>query len=97
MIPEGLERGDLVEVHWVDIVESVDSDPAEAQLALRISIGYFHGEKESKGFPCIVTSTTKDEEVTQSGWCIYPKCVIASVKVIKRKRRRRKAIDASNS
>lgn len=85
------EKGDLIEVHWLDTAEDNVGDPADAEIALRISIGYFLQKKISHGVPCIVTTTTLDSGISlnQCGWCIYPEGNILEAKLIKRKRRSR--------
>lgn len=87
-----LEKGDLVEVHWVDITEDNVGDPADAEVSLRISIGYFLERKDSRGVPCIVTTTTLDSGIslTQSGWCIYPEGNIKEINVIRRRKKNAK-------
>lgn len=86
-----MAAGDLIEIHWVDITEDGTGDPARAEMAERISIGFFIEKKESRGIPCIVTSTTKDTDVqAQSGWCIYPEGAIQEIKIIRRGRKNAK-------
>ncbi len=91
MIPP-LEKGDLVQVEWVDIYEDTTGNPDAAMLARRHSIGFYWGCSESQGVPVFVTTTTLevDSEAVNSGDCAYPQAVILAVKVIKRKRRRKK-------
>lgn len=90
-IPEDLERGDLLQVEWVDIYEDPAGDPERAELSRRHSIGYYWGRKTSNTVPVLVTTTTVDldDDTTNSGYCIYPESVVVGVKVIKRKRRKR--------
>lgn len=82
-------RGDLVEVHWRDIYEDVQGDPAKAVLYKRVSVGFFWEEKLDDGIPVIVTTTTIDKDSADSGYVIYPKCCIVEMRVIKRKRRKK--------
>lgn len=90
MIPGDLVRGDVVSVTWVDIYEDVTGDPAVAQLAKRVSFGLYWGTSTSYGVPCIVTTTTLDQDVRgQSGFCIYPTSCVVDLKVVKRVRRPR--------
>ena len=94
---EELIRGDLIEVHWVDILEDSVGDPAEAVVAPRITVGYFWEQKISKGVPVFVTTTTIDKEDTsQNGYCAYPEAVITRIKMIRRKRRPRKKKQEGN-
>jgi hypothetical protein len=90
--PEELIRGDLIEVHWVDIWEEPVGDPDEAEIGPRVSVGYFWERKESRGLPILITTTTidKEEDTGQSGWCAYPESVITRIKSIRKKRRPRK-------
>jgi hypothetical protein len=86
----GLNRGDLVDITWVDIFEDSVGDPDKAELARRHSVGSVWGEATSFGVECLVTTTTLDErDHAQSGFCIYPKGCVVGVKVLKRKRQRR--------
>ena len=83
-------KGDLVEVHWHDIMEDNTGEPDKASLARRVSIGYFWEEKLDKGIPCVVTtSTVERDEIVNSGYCIYPKSNITKLSVIRRKRRKK--------
>jgi hypothetical protein len=81
-------RGDLLEVHWVDIAEDTLGDPDKADLARRVSYGLFWDKKDVMGIPCTVTTTTLDptELVGQSGWCIYPDACIIALKIVRRVR-----------
>ena len=86
-----MTRGDLLEITWVDITEDSTGDPNVAALSKRISFGFFWAEVDSLGIPSLITTMTRDEDVEeQAGWCIYPKCCILSIEVIKRKRQRKK-------
>lgn len=82
-------RGDLVEVSWTDIFEDSVGNPDSAELAVRISIAYYWGVRESHGIKCLVTTTTMDgKDHSQSGYCIYPEGVVKGVKMVRRKRGR---------
>lgn len=83
-------KGDLIEVHWLDIYEDVQGDPTKATLYKRISVGFFWEEKEDNGIPVIVTTTTIDKDSADSGYVIYPRCCVTQIKVIRRKRRSKK-------
>ncbi len=91
MIPEGLERGDLLQVEWVDIYEDPGGDPDEAKLCRRHSIGFFWGRSAADGVPILVTTTTieTDADTSSSGFCAYPEGIVVAIKVIKRKRRKK--------
>ncbi len=82
-------KGDLVEIHWVDIYEDITGDPEKALLYRRVSVGFFWGEKEDHGIPVLVTTTTIDKDSADSGYVIYPRCCVTSIKVIRRKRRKK--------
>ena len=92
MIPDDLQRGDLLRVEWVDIFEDVTADPAGAELAHRVSYGVFWERRVSKlGPPCLITTTTLDKgETNQSGYCIYPEACVLKLSVIRRVRRKKK-------
>ncbi len=82
------ERGDLLEVVWLDIQEDVTGDPDAASLARRTSYGLFWDRRENNGVPAVITTTTLDEDLAgQNGYCIYPQAVIVGFKIIKRGRR----------
>jgi len=83
-------RGDLVEVQWVDIFEDSTGDPENAQLAPRLSVGYFWGRRESQGIDCIVTTTTMDDANDQNGWCCYPEPCVRRIKIIRKTPKPRK-------
>ena len=83
-------RGDVVEIVWVDISEDSTGDPEAAELAKRTSFGLFWGEKDDKGIPTLITTTTIDHDTSgQNGYCIYPRACVTSLKVIKRARKKK--------
>jgi len=80
-------RGDLVEVQWLDILEDSVGDPDRAELAPRVSVGYFWMVRESHGISALVTTTTIDVGATgQNGYCIYPLDAVAKIKMIRKGR-----------
>lgn len=83
-----LKRGDLVEVRWLDIYEDVTGDPEQADVAPRVSIGYFWSMKDgAHELPVFITTTTMDIEASnQNGWCAYPLPCVVDVKIIRRGR-----------
>lgn len=92
MQPGDFSRGDLVEVAWVDIYEDPTGNPDAGDLALRHSFGLFWDYRKSHGVDAVVTTTTLDAGNPESqGYCIYPVSCIVSMKVIKRKNRKRRA------
>jgi hypothetical protein len=84
------QRGDLVQIDWVDIYEDPIGDPERAAVKRRTSYAVFWDRrKEADGVEVIVTTTTIDDDApTQQGYCIYPATCVLSLKVIKRARRR---------
>lgn len=83
-------RGDLIEIHWYDVLEDNVGDPHTASLARRVSIGYFWEEKVDRGVPSLVTtSTVEKSEISNSGYCIYPMSLVSKINVIRRKRRKK--------
>jgi len=90
-----LIRGDLVEVHWVDITEDPVGDPSKAELPLQINIGYFYEKKMSRDMPIIVTTTSVISD-DQSGYAVYPECIVVRIKMIRKKRRPKKKSEAGN-
>jgi len=91
-VKRALQRGDYVEIHWIDIQESPAGDPAEAYLAQRKSLGVFWEYKDESGVPVLVTTTTVDAdgETGQTGWCIYPTACVQSIRTIRRARKPKK-------
>ena len=82
------ERGDLIQVDWVDIVEDPVGDPADAELRRRTSYGLFWDRRDDAGVSVLVTTTTMDpDDSSQQGYCIYPSACVTRIKIIKRKRR----------
>ena len=80
-------RGDLVEVQWLDILEDSVGDPDQAELAPRVSVGYFWAVRKSHGIDALVTTTTIDVGTTgQNGYCIYPLDAVARIKMIRKGR-----------
>lgn len=85
------ERGDLVQVDWVDIYEDPAGDPDDAELMRRTSFGMFWDRRDDNGVPVLVTTTTLDPNGSaQQGYCVYPTACVVAIKVVKRKRRQRK-------
>lgn len=85
------ERGDLVEVHWLDINEDSNGDTAKATLCRRISVSYFWEFKDDHGVPVLVTCTTIDADSTvDQGWCAFPRTCITGLYVIRRARKPRR-------
>ena len=84
------QKGDLVEVCWVDISEDPTGDPDKAELCKRVSYALYWNKRQSNGVECVVTTTTRDHEAeAQQGYCIYPAACVLSMKVIKRARRKK--------
>jgi hypothetical protein len=84
-------RGDLIEVHWVDIYEDATGDPDLACLSRRASFGVYWQERDDSGIPVLVTTTTTDKDGSQQqGFCCYPKACVLDVKVVRRARGRRR-------
>jgi hypothetical protein len=85
------ERGDLCEIHWVDINEEPVGDPNKAGLSHRVSYGLYWSHIEEQGIPCIVTTTTTDPSDLsgQQGYCIYPEACVTSLTVVRKARKPR--------
>lgn len=80
-----LRKGDLIEVLWLDILEDSVGDPDRAELAPRVSVGYFWSVTMSHGIQALVTTTTIDVGTTgQNGYCIYPLDAVSNIKIIRR-------------
>lgn len=86
------ERDDLIEVSWVDIYDC-PGNPDTAALYRRVSVAYFWEYKDDAGIPSIVTTSTKDADPEQRGFCIYPAAVVTGIRVIKRHRNVRTKTD----
>jgi hypothetical protein len=82
-------RGDLLEVHWIDIQEDSTGDPNQAYLGARVSYGLFWDRKQDKGVDVLVTTTTIDPEPENQGWCCYPVTCVTRLRVVRRARRPR--------
>jgi len=90
VIPTDLQRGDLIQVEWLDVVEDSIGNPANAKPAHRTSYALFWERKSVNGSEILVTTTTIDKDVPdQQGWCAYPLGMVLSVRVIKRGKRPR--------
>ena len=84
------QRGDFVEVRWVDTSEDPVGDPNKATLSHRVSYGIYWDQRTEGDLPVLVTTTTIDKDgPDQQGYCIYPMSNVTSLLVIKRKRRRK--------
>jgi hypothetical protein len=80
-----LARGDLIRVHWTDILEDPVGDPTSAKPAERVSYGLFWAQEMRGPCECLVTSTTFDKDgPAQQGYCIYPMGNVLKIEVVKR-------------
>ena len=86
------EKGDLVQVDWVDIQEDVTGDPEKATIAYRTSYGIFWSRRpDPEGVEILVTTTTVDRDHSgDAGYCAYPIGCVRSIQVIKKARKGRK-------
>lgn len=83
-----LERGDRLEITWVDVVESPVGDTGEASLIERTTIGYFWEYKASFKVNCMVLTTTLDTDGShQQGWLCLPQSLITSARRLPRPRK----------
>lgn len=86
--PEELQRGDLIQVIWMDVVEDPVGDPDAAKLAYRTSYGLFWAWKDSlvgKSRTLVTSNTVDDPHImSQSGWIAYPEGMILSIKLVKK-------------
>ncbi len=90
-ILQALHQGDLVEVHWWDILEDSVGDVKTASVGERVSFGIFWEMKDTCDTPALVTTTTIDKVNTgQSGFCAYPLGAVKDIKLIRRARKGRK-------
>lgn len=81
------ERGDLVEINWVDISEG-PGGPDEAILARRVTVGYWWGKTTLSGVDATVTTSTQDKDITGiNGYIAYPTACITNLRVIRRARK----------
>lgn len=79
-------RGDAVEVAWVDICEDPTGDPDKAHLATRHDLGYFWSAKDE----LVVLTHTMDEDISgQQGWIAIPQSCVREVKILKKRRVRK--------
>lgn len=95
------QRGDLIQVDWVDIAEDPVGDPNKAQLARRTSYGLFWEIRQDGAQEVLVTTTTVDKGIyaEQSGYCIYPFACVVKMSVIKKRKggKKEKKIGTTNS
>ncbi len=83
-----MNRGDLVQVTWTDIQESVTGSPDEAEVLIRNSVGYYWDEVTRNQQPLLITTTTIDSgDPSDFGWCAYPQACVLALKVIKKAKR----------
>lgn len=85
-----MRRGDVVALSWADICASETGDTSKAAVVIRDTIAYFWERKDSEGFPCVVITSTLDNDGShdQQGWTCIMECVIVEATVIKRGRKR---------
>lgn len=87
-----IKRGDVIEIHWADILNDATGDISKAAPSPRITYGIFDrweyeevewadGEVHKVRF--LVCKLTRDVgEQDQCGWDVYPKgCIMKVVKV----------------
>lgn len=80
------ERGDLIEVKWLDIIHDATGNPNEAELQQRVTYALYWGTKTSKGVEALVVTNTADEDIPdQQGYTVFPTASVVGVKVVKRK------------
>lgn len=87
-------RGDLIEVHWVDISDDATGNPEAAKLSYRTSYGLFWDQRIEldAGMEVLVTTTTLDPDgPEQQGYCIYPAACVRKITIVRRARRRKTA------
>ena len=87
-----MDRGDLIQVDWLDVHEDVTADPNHPTLSKRRSFGIYWSETQVDGIPCLVTTTTTEmdaADTSQSGFCCYPTQCVKSTKLIKKARKSR--------
>jgi len=91
MIPDDLERGDLIVFDWWDATEDPIGNPNNLRPAHRTTYALFWDRKQFNDMEYIVTTATIDKDVPdQQGACAYPLGMISSIKRLKRLKRKRK-------
>lgn len=86
-----MEQGDIIEVHWWDIMEDPTGNPNKPAMVERATIARFWNWTSQSGTDWLVTTTTLDPDgPEQQGYCVYPKGCIKSIEVPRKKRGRRK-------
>lgn len=92
-----MERGDLIEIKWLDIAEDPVGNPDRAKLPRRSSYALFWEERLDGDIPVLVTTNTLDSDTPdQQGYCIYPRSVVVGIEVIRRKGKRKRKGDLAN-
>lgn len=79
-----LDRGDRVEIEWLDIYQSPNDPPENAQLFVQHQIGFWWGEKESEGIPCTVITQYSNSESSQDGFTCIPSALVRSVRKLRK-------------
>jgi hypothetical protein len=102
-----LQRGDLIEYDWFDILIDETGDPAKARLLKRKQYGLFLELRvdSASQIECLITAGGIDideDAVPQSGWQATPIALVSSVKRIRkvkapRGRKRLERIQAVNA
>lgn len=81
--------GDPVIVTWMDIQQSPDGDPKEAELYPWNQVGFFFGYTtklfEDESIECLVIAGAKEAltgSMDDGGWVIIPTAVIQNIQVL---------------
>lgn len=86
-VPPPLQRGDLVMIEWVDILQDPAADPETADLATWHTPGFWYGAETRKGVDCIIAMGSViigDKNLQdQTGWICIPRVCVKSVKRLK--------------
>ena len=76
-------KGDLIEVHWVDIAGS-EGDPNEACCPEFITPGYFLGYRKVGKHRALVCEKSRSGGGFLRGWDAYPTQIVMKIEVIRR-------------
>jgi hypothetical protein len=79
-----LARGDRLEVEWWDVFHDPVANPDAAHLFKQTQIGFYWGVSISEGIPCLVLTSSFNEEHSQDGFIIIPDALVASIRKLRR-------------
>ncbi len=89
VIPEGLQKGDFILVHWLDIATDSGGDVTKAELAPGLTPCFFWEIKHNRNRKCLVCYETHRPnwpDGEEDGSHIFPIAVVVKIEILKRKK-----------